>query len=133
MARVNHRSGAYGIAGGSTTPDSPNGRSFRWPAVMPHTPGMQPPPNDPRKLRRELCRLNWALHCILGSRAQLVILLDHKDRQVAQMRRERDAYANALEALDADLFALCEQERRDYDDPIKALKWAQRRDGGDGA
>lgn len=93
---------------------------------------MQPPPQDPRRLRRELCRLNWSIHCLLGSRATVVLLLDRKDRQLAQLRRERDAYADALQDAAPDLYALCEQERRDYDDPIRALQWAQKREiGGD--
>jgi len=124
MARVSHRSGAY------PSPVEPNTRSVGWPAVMPYGRGLQPPPQDKRKLRRELCRLNWALHCLLNSRAKLVILVDRKDRQVIQLRRERDAYAVALEAIDPELFELCEQERRAYDDPIRALEWAQRT-GGD--
>jgi hypothetical protein len=124
MARVTHRSGSYPT-------QVENAGSLGWPPVMPHKPGMQPLPQDPRKLRRELCRLNWSLHCILGVRAKLVLLVDRKDKQIAQIRRERDAYADALEAIDPALFELCEQERRDYDNPIKALEWAQRTGGDD--
>jgi hypothetical protein len=86
---------------------------------------MHPPPQDAQNLYRECTRLAWALHCLLGARAKLVIVVDRYDQRVATMRRQHDEYSAALEALSPELHARAEERRRDYDDPIRALKWAQ--------
>lgn len=105
--------------------------SFGVPAVLPFAPGMQPPPQDAKRLRRELTRINWALHCLHGVRSKLVVLLDRKDLQVNELRRQRDAYACALQDMDPEAYASAELERLDWDDPIRALRWSQRQGGTD--
>lgn len=124
-------SGRYTVSPFGRSAAEPNTRTSTVRTAMPFSRGMQPPPNDPRRLRKEVFRLDWAIHCLLGSRATVVILLDRKDRQLIQLRRERDAYAMALQDMAPELFALCEEERRQFDDPIKALKWASRTEFGD--
>jgi hypothetical protein len=101
--------------------------------VLPFHRGSQPPPNDKRKLRKELYRLNWALHCLHGVRSKLVLLLDRKDAQLIALRRERDAYANALQDLDPEAYEAAEQDRRDMDNPRRAIEWELRGsfDGGE--
>jgi hypothetical protein len=116
MARVTHRSGTY----------QANASSLGWPAVMPHRPAMQPPPQDARKLKKELTRLNWSLRLVVAARATLVVLVDRKDKQIAELRRQRDAYADALQSMDPVLYEQAEQQRRDWDNPKLLLEWASR-------
>lgn len=94
--------------------------------ASPYRRGMQPLPTDKWKLRKELTRLNFALHCLHGVRSKLAVLLDRKDAQLVQTRRQRDAVANALQDLDPELYAVAEQERRDMDNPRKAIEWSMR-------
>jgi hypothetical protein len=119
MARTSHRSGSYPT-------QVSNSGSVHWPAVMPHKPAMQPPPQDARKLKKLLTKLNWDLRLVVASRADLVVLADRRDRQIAKLRRERDAYADALQSMDPELYEQAEQQRRDWDNPKLLLEWAQR-------
>lgn len=95
---------------------------------MPYSRGLQPPPNDPRKLKKECTRIAWALHCLQEQRAKLVVLCERKTAQMIALRRQHDAYSCALQDMDPVLFAEVEQRKRDWDDPGKALAWAQRGD-----
>jgi hypothetical protein len=119
MAKVTHRSGNWPA-------QQDNTRYVPLPAVMPHKPGHQPMPQDARKLKKELTRLNWSLRLVVASRATLVVLVDRKDKQIAELRRQRDAYADALQSMDPELFEQAEQQRRDWDNPKLLLEWAQR-------
>ena len=105
-----------------------NARSLSWPAVMPYARGLQPPPQDKKKLKRECTRLAWAIHCLQNSRAKLVLLLDRKTTQLHRLRREHDDLANALQDMDTQAFDDVEAQRREWDDPIRALQWAQKTD-----
>lgn len=64
-------------------------------------------------------------------RAQLVILLDRYDQRVVAMRRQFDEYAAALEALDPERYAALVEDRKQQDNPIAALEWAQKGSKGD--
>lgn len=96
------------------------------PAVMPHKRGMQPPPQDANALAKTLYRLRWELKLLHNKRAPLVVLLDRYDSALVRLRRQYDEYAAALEALDPQMFAQLEDDRREFDDPKRALEWAQR-------
>lgn len=109
---------------------SRNTRYFPVTHVLQFPRGLQPPPQDKRKLRKELTRLNYAIRILHGRRADAVVLLDRYDRRLTLLRRERDAYANALQDMDPEAYASAEEERREWDDPKKALSWSQR-GGGD--
>ncbi len=109
----------------------PNARSSHWPAVMPYTRGLQPPPQDPKKLYRECNRLAWALRCKATPRAKLAVILDRYDAQIVAMRRQHDVYLSALEALDPELHRRALEHLREMDDPLKALRWEQRMGGTD--
>jgi hypothetical protein len=98
---------------------------------VPYRRGLQPPPSDKAKLRKELTRLNYAIRVLHGRRATLVVLLDRQDQQLVLLRRQRDAYANALQDLDPEAYASAEAQRREWDDPKKALAWASREGGTD--
>jgi hypothetical protein len=127
MARTNHRSGSYPM-------QVSNAGSLGWPSVMPYGRGMQPPPQNPRKLKHECTRLAWALHILQNERSKLVTLCERKTAQVIALRRQHDAYACALQDADPVLYAEVEAQKREWDDPIKALQWASRREfGGDNA
>ncbi len=123
MARVTHRSLSYPL---SVPLSQRTAVLSTWPAVHAHARGMHPPPQDAQKLYRECTRLAWAIHCHLASRAKLAVLLDRSDVKLHAWRRQHDEYSAALEALSPELHARAEERRRDYDDPLKALKWAQR-------
>lgn len=110
---------------------SPNVRTSQWPAAMPYARGLQPPPQDKKKLKRECTRLAWAIHCLQNSRAKLVLLLDRKTTQLHRLRREHDEFANALQDMDPQAFDDVEAQRREWDDPIRALQWAQKADVDD--
>jgi hypothetical protein len=120
MARVNHRSGSY------PSQVEPNTRTSPWPAVLPHVRGMQPPPADKRKLAKECTRLAWSIHCLQNVRARSVLILERQTSKLIQLRRQHDEYACALQDADPVLFAEVEQQRREWDDPIAALKWAEK-------
>ena len=109
----------------------PNTRYSHWSPVLGHKRGLQPPPQDVRKLYKECTRLAWAIRCALGPRQKLAIVLDRYDTKLAALRRQHDLCTAALEALDPELFARAEQHRRDLDDPLKVLAFEQGH-GGDG-
>jgi hypothetical protein len=122
MARVSHRSGAY------PSPVTPNDRTSTWPTVMPYARGMQPPPNEPWKLRREWNRLHQAICVLLNRRADLAVLLDRKDRKLADLRRQREEIGFVLQDLSPEMWERCEEDLAHHrNDPIAALKWALQR------
>lgn len=101
-------------------------------AVLPYRRGMHPPPQDAKKVYRELIRLSWQLHCLGNERAKLVCVVARYEQKINGLRREHDSYANALQDLDPELFERAEERRRDYDNPRKAIEWAVGRpEGGD--
>lgn len=93
---------------------------------MPHKPAMQPPPQDKRKLAKECTRLAFAIHCLQNTRAKSVLILERQTAKLIQLRRQHDEYANALQDMDPALFAIVEQRKREWDNPIAALQWAER-------
>jgi hypothetical protein len=126
MARVTHRSSSYPMQSSDPSSYEKNRGSLGWPAIMPYARGMQPIPQDARKLKKLLTKLNWDLRLVVASRADLVVLTDRRDKQIARLRRERDAYADALQSMDPELYEQAEQQRRDWDNPKLLLEWAQR-------
>jgi hypothetical protein len=110
---------------------APNAGSSIWPAVLPYVRGLQPPPQDKRKLKRECTRLAWAIHCLQNLRAKSVLIVERQTAKLHQLRREHDEYAMALQDMDPAAFDDVEAQRREWDDPIKALQWAQRGDVDD--
>lgn len=119
MARPTARSGQWATY-------TANAGSVKWPAVMPHKPAMQPESQDPLQLWKACIRLAWLLRHAVHKRANAVLLADRCDKQVNALRRELDMYLAALEAVDPERFASVEQSRREWDDPIKALAFAEK-------
>lgn len=119
MAKVTHRSGSWPA-------QQDNTRYLATVAAMPHKPGMQPPPADLKQLAKECTRLAWSIHCLQNTRAQSVLILERQTTKLIQLRRQHDAYACALQDADPAAFARVEQQRREWDDPIRALQWAER-------
>lgn len=121
MNRRSHHASRGGHANADT--------SSRWPAVHPYKRGLQPPPNDPKRLYKECNRIAWALRCKAKPRAQLALVLDRYDTQIVALRRQHDEYLAALEALDADLHRRALGHLRELDNPRMAIEW-ERRSGG---
>jgi hypothetical protein len=119
MAKVTHRSGQW-------PSQASNRGSVGWPAVMPHKPAMQPPPQDKRQLAKECTRLAWSIHCLQNTRAKSVLILERQTAKLIELRRQHDAYACALQDMDPEMFANIEAQKREWDDPIRALQWAEK-------